>query len=241
MSAPDDHTAATRDANAPVFGPVAPAEDVPVSQSAPQTARQRSAATRAGLGFLIIAGIAAAVLIAVRAGAITLPGTTHGTGTPQTTPQASPAATRAAANQQWASAMCTDILQWKSAIKRDATSLDLGFGVPARVKDAITTTMRTLSELDKLGLPPGAEGAQGRAETNQLRSRIASRVMKLQDAARSLASGNLGAAVTLLGDLKNDTVTGAQVVNELQHVLSVDLGISLVETRACRQLVGIPV
>jgi hypothetical protein len=34
---------------------------------------------------------------------------------------------------------------------------------------------------------------------------------------------------------------GTQIVGELRHVLSVDLGLSLVETRACRRLVGVPI
>jgi hypothetical protein len=31
------------------------------------------------------------------------------------------------------------------------------------------------------------------------------------------------------------------VVSELRHLVTVDLGLSLAETRACRQLVGIPI
>lgn len=44
-----------------------------------------------------------------------------------------------------------------------------------------------------------------------------------------------------MSDLENDKVLGPKVVNELGHVMSVDLGLSLAETRSCRQLVGIPI
>ena len=190
---------------------------------------------------LIVVGIAAAVVFAARAGVITLPGTKHSTAGAQTSAQATLAAKRTAANQRWASAVCTNLLQWKTAIQRDATGLDLGFDVAARISNALSTTTRALSTLDKLGPPPAAAGAQARAETSQLRFEIASRVKALQDAGASLASGNLAAVGTLLSDLSNDTVIGTQVVRELRHVVSVDLGLSLVETRACRALVGIPV
>jgi hypothetical protein len=41
--------------------------------------------------------------------------------------------------------------------------------------------------------------------------------------------------------LKNDKAVAPRVVDELRHVLTVDLGLSLAETSACRQLVGIPI
>jgi hypothetical protein len=202
---------------------------------------ESSAATWRGRILLIIAALAAAVVFAARAGVITLPGAKQSTTGGQTSAQATLAAKQTAANQQWASTVCTNLLQWKTAIQRDATSLDLGFGVPARVSDALATTTHALGALDRLGLPPAAQSEQARADTNQLHSEISSRVKNLQDAATSVASGNLAAVGTLLSDLKGDTVIGTQVVRELRHLVSVDLGLSLVETRACRQLVGFPV
>jgi hypothetical protein len=241
MPAPGDHGPAPRDADTQVFGPPAPAEHGSPRLANPASAREVSVGRRVFRVFLIMAGIVAAVLVPVSTGAITLPWTKHSTRSDQASAQASLAAERTAANQQWASAMCTNILDWKTEIQRDATSLNLGFGAPARILDAIATTTRTLNELNKLGLPPAAQTAQARAEADQLRSEIESRVKNLRDAAGSVASGNLAAVGTLLSDLENDKAVGTQIVNELRHVVSVDLGLSLVETRACRQLVGIPI
>ena len=63
----------------------------------------------------------------------------------------------------------------------------------------------------------------------------------VEGTAGSVANGHLAAIGALLSDVDSDTVVGTQVVNELRDVLSVDLGLSLVETRACRELVGIPI
>jgi hypothetical protein len=129
----------------------------------------------------------------------------------------------------------------RSEIQRDATSLNLSFGPLARIQDAITATARMSNEVHKLGLPPAAQTARTRVEIDQLRSDIDSRVHNIEGAAGRVASGNLAAIGGLLSDLENDTVVGTQIVNELRHVVSVDLGLSLVETSACRHLVGIPI
>jgi hypothetical protein len=193
--------------------------------------------TRLGTVLLVMAGIAAAVGAALSTGAIRLPSLFHS----QRSVSTSLAAERTAANRQWASALCTNLLGWKNQIERDGTSLDLGFGPMARIKDATTATTRMLSNLEKLGLPPAGQTAQVRAETNQLRSAVASRALKLETDAASVASGNLGAIGTLVTDLEQDRSMGTAINNQLRRVVSVDLGLSLAETRTCRQLVGIPV
>ncbi len=186
---------------------------------------------------LTMGAIAAAVVLAFASGAIPLPWAKSRSQTGE----ASLAAQRTAANRQWASATCTNILDWKNEIERDGTSLDLGLGPSARLKDAIAATNRMLDELDKLGLPPAAQTAPARAEIERLRSDIESRVHNLKRAADSVANGNLASIGTLVSDLENDNGVGTRIAGELRHVVSVDLGISLAETRACRQLVGIPV
>jgi hypothetical protein len=189
---------------------------------------------------LITSGVVAAVAVAVGFGVIPLPGIF---GTPRASrpsPQASLAAERTALDKQWASGMCTDILDWKNELQHDGTSLNFGFGPVARIHDAINASTHMLSQLNKLGLPP-AQTAQARAETAQLRSDIESRLHDIEGAASSVASGNLAAIGTLVNDLSNDKVVGTQITDELRRVVSVDLGLSLVETRACRQLVGIPI
>jgi hypothetical protein len=238
MTAPDHNRPDPPGANPPVSGPAVPAEHGP---RPPVSGPELSLGRRRGRVLLIIGGIAAAVVAAVSTGAITLPGAQDSTRDTQAGAQAARAAVRMAADQRWASATCTNILDWKNEIHHDATSLDLGFGPLARVKDAIAATARMSNQVGTLGLPPAAQTAQARAAIDQLRSDIESRVHSIEGTAASIASGNPAAIVALLSDLENETVLAAPVVNELRHVVSVDLGLSLVETRACRQLVGIPI
>ena len=186
-------------------------------------------------------GVAAALLVAVATAVIPLFDTQAGTPTAQAAARASTADRRATADRQWASAVCTSVLGWKNEINHDESSLDLSFGPAARVRDAIGATGRLLDQLDRAGLPPAARTPQGRAVTAQLRIGVASRLRTLEGAATSVASGNLAAIGALAGDLGNDGAIGAQVVSEVRHLSSVDLGVSVVETRACRQLPGIPV
>jgi hypothetical protein len=189
---------------------------------------------------LVVFGVVAAAVVVLASGAISLPGLGNGAQA-RTSSQAALAAEREAANSQWAAATCTNILDWKKEIERDGTSLDLGFGPSARIKDAIDATRRMLTELDSLGLPPAAQNAQARAQIEQLRADLQSRLEAIEGTASSVASGNLLAIGTLVDDLASDKVIGSQLARELSHVVSVDLGLSLVETKACRQLVGIPV
>jgi hypothetical protein len=239
MLAPGDNSPDPADADPPVFGPAAPAERAPHRLAPP--ASGRGLGKRRGRVLLIIGGIAAVVVAAVSTGAVTLPGTQDSTQKPQAAAQASRAAAQMAADERWASVTCTSILDWKNEIHHDATSLTLGFGPLARIKDAIAATARMSNEVGRLGLPPAAHTAQARAEIDQLRSDIESRVHSIEGTAGSVASGNLAAIGALLSDLENETVMGTPIVNELRHVVSVDLGLSLVETRACRQLVGSPI
>jgi hypothetical protein len=188
-----------------------------------------------------VAALAAAGVIAVNTGAISLPRQGDNTQTTRVSDRSALAAQQEAADKQWASSACTSILDWKNELHHDETSTSLGFGPVARIQDAVAATKSMLGELDKLGLPPGAQGAQARAEFNQLRSDIVSRLRDLEGTASSVAGGNLAAIGTLLSDLENDKVLGPQIASELSHVASVDLGLSLAETAACRQLVGVPI
>jgi hypothetical protein len=190
---------------------------------------------------LVMGGVIAAVTVAISSGAVKIPGLSGGSQNAQASDQPTLAAQRTAADKQWASATCTSILNWKNEIQRDGTSLNLGFGPGARSKDAIGATSRLVGQLDKLGVPPGAQTPQAQAELNQLRTNITSRLRELEGTATAISGGSLAAIGTLLTDLQNDKVLGTQVAGQLRHVVTVDLGLSLVETRACRQLVGIPI
>ena len=189
---------------------------------------------------LVVGAAVAAVVLVLASGAVRLPGAGKRADA-QAGAQAALAAERAAADAQWASATCTNILDWKNEIQRDGTSLNLGLSPSARIKDAITATDRMVSELDQLGVPPTATGSRARAEIERLRADIETRLREIEGTAGSVASGNLLAIGTLIGELEHDRVLGPQILGELRQVVSVDFGVSLAETRACRQLVGIPI
>jgi hypothetical protein len=191
---------------------------------------------RLGTVLLVMVGVVAAGVAAVSTGIVKLPSFQHASS-----PTTTLAADRTAANRQWASAFCTNLLDWKTQIERDGTSLDPRLGPLARIKDATAATTRMLSKLNTLGLPPAGQSSQARAEANQLRTALQSRALKLKSDAASVASGNLAAIGTLVGELNDDKAMSTEVGNELQRVVSVDLGLSLAETGACRQLVGIPI
>ncbi len=190
---------------------------------------------------LVMGAFVAAAAVAVSTGAVKVPGSSSDSRTTPATDQAALAAQRTAAEKQWASATCTSILDWKNEIARDGTSFDPSLGPEARVDDAIAATTRLVSGLDKLGLPPGAQTARARAELSQLRSDVATRLHAIEGAATSLSGGNIAAIGTLVTELGRDKVLGTQITAELRQVVSVDLGLSLAESRACRQLVGIPI
>jgi hypothetical protein len=196
---------------------------------------------RLGAVLAIVGVIAAAIVVALGTGAVTLPGAQDGSDSAQTSAQASVAARQIAANEQWASAACTSILNWKNEIHRDEAGLSFSLDALPRIEDAVAVSARTLAELDKLGLPPAVQTAQERAEIDQFRAEIESRVRGLETAAGSVASGNLAAIGTLLDDLENAKGLEAQIVGGLRRIVPVDLGLSLVETGACRQLVGITI
>ncbi len=200
-----------------------------------------SVAWRLARVLVVVGTVAAAVTFILATGVAKFPGLSGSPQKAQASDQAALAAQRTAADKQWASATCTNILDWKNEIKRAGTSLNLSLGPVARIQDAITATTRLASQLDKLGLPPGAQTAQARADLTQLQSDIGSHLRDLEGTAGSVAGGNLAAIGTLIGALQDDKVLGTQVIGELRQVVSVDLGLSLAETRACRQLVGIPI
>ncbi|MGZ4170922.1 MAG: hypothetical protein ACXVSE_05630 [Solirubrobacteraceae bacterium] len=186
-----------------------------------------------------VAGIA--VVLAVSLGLISLPGTRAGAQSAQASDAASLAAQRLAANRRWASTACTSVLNWKNEIQRDVTSLDLSFGALPRIQGAITATTRMLNTLDTLGPPPSAQTGQARADLERLRSDLEARLHAIESDAHRMASGHLTAIPALLNDLKSDQAVAPQLAGAMRRVVSVDLGLSLAETRACRQLVGIPI
>lgn len=188
---------------------------------------------------LLAAIVAVAGVVAARAGVVSLPGSGGGVAAAQARAVISPAA-QGTADRRWAASVCDTLLSYKQALTHDLTSLDLSFGPGARLGNALAATTHTLSALGQAGLPPGAEGAQAKAATDQLSAEVSSRVQQLRATATSLAGGDLGAAGRLVSELESDASLGTQLAGELRHRLSADLGLSLAETRSCRKLVGIP-
>jgi hypothetical protein len=160
----------------------------------------------------VVAAVVAAVVVVMSAGGMRLPGRHVNDRSAPASDQSALVAQQAAADKTWASSACTSIVEWKNELHHDETSTNLGFGPVARVHDAIAATKNMLGELDNLGLPPGAQGARARVDLSRLRS-----------------------------ELENGDLPASQIAGELRNVVSVDLGLSLVETRSCRELVGSPI
>ena len=241
MPAPRDNSPASPDADPQAFESGRPAEDASLRPRAPAIARSGSLGGRRGLVLLLVGGVAAAVAVVLITAAVTVPGTHDGTRNTQAGDQASLAAKESAANSRWASATCTNILAWKNDLRRDSKNLNLSFGSLGRIEDAIAATTRVLNELKRLGLPPAVRTPQARAEIEQFRADIESRVHKIEGDVHSVAGGDLAAVGALFSDLTNTKILGTEIGDELRHVLSADLGLSLVETPACRELARIPV
>jgi hypothetical protein len=124
---------------------------------------------------LVMSGVVAGVVVVVATGAVALPG-----GHNSSQRSASLAAQRTAANRQWATTLCTNLGAWKDELHRDATSLDLGFGPVARLRDATAATKRMLRILDKLGPPPAGGTSQGRGTIHRLRAQLQSTPYNLE-------------------------------------------------------------
>jgi hypothetical protein len=227
MPAPGDHSPSSFDANPPSFGPSAPA---PADPAAPE---RELLVSRVVSVVFILGALAAAIAVALGTGAVKLPGSANAKVSAQ---QA--AARQMAANQQWASATCSAVVGYKNEIQRDMHGLTFSLSAIPRVQDAIGATTRVMDSIEKLGLPPALQSAEGRAELDQLRADVQSHVQGIESAASSAADGNLAAISTLLNDLGNAPSIGGQIVGHLREAAS-ELGVSLASSPSCRQLVGL--
>jgi hypothetical protein len=228
MPAPGDQSPSSFDADAPAFAPTAPPDG---DAAAPE---HRSLVSRAVPVVFILGAFAAATAVALGTGAVKLPGSGNATASTQ---QAA-AARQMAANQQWASATCSTVVGWKNEIQHDLHGLTLSLGAIPRVQDAIGATTRMVDSIEKLGLPPALQDAQGRAQVDQLRSEVRSHVHGIESAASSAAAGNIGAIGTLLSGVGNAPSMQRQIVGHLRGVAS-ELGVSLASSPSCRQLIGL--
>jgi len=153
----------------------------------------------------------------------------------------STAASTEQADREWADNTCTNVLDWKHDLHTDETSTNLGFGPLARVDNAITATQRLANKLTANGLPPTERSAQARRQFAALSSELQTQIARVKSAANQVESGNPLAALAAVENLKADSGLASQVAGAVQHLASVDLGLAVVETSACRRLAGSPV
>ena len=226
MPAPGDPSPSSFDADAPAFAPTAPTHR---DAAAPE---HGSLVSRVVPVVFILGALGAATAVALGTGAVNLPGS----GNAKASTQQAAAARQMAANQQWASATCSTVVGWKNEIQHDFHGLTLSLGAIPRVQDAIGATTRMVDSIEKLGLPPALQGA--RAQVDQLRSDVQSHAHGIENAASSVAAGNLGAIGTLLNGLGNAPSMEGQIVGHLRDVAS-EFGVSLASSPSCRQLVGL--
>ncbi len=145
------------------------------------------------------------------------------------------------ADQQWADTACTSVLDWKNDLHNDATSVNLGFGPMARIDNAINSTQRLANELTTNGLPPTGRTAQARRQFAALGGELQTQLARVRSAAGQVESGNPLAALAAVENLKADSGLATDVVGTVRRLASVDLGLAVVETSACRRLAGSPV
>ena len=144
------------------------------------------------------------------------------------------------ANQQWANAVCTNMLAWQKQVHRDETSFNLGFGPRARLNDAIGATRRLTSELTALGPPTTQQGSDERARFRRLGSAVQTKLTEAQTAANKVENGNLDAAA-LINDLPAGASLASALLSDARTLASTDLAIAVLETKTCRQLAGVPI
>jgi hypothetical protein len=248
MWADGDNRSGPRNDDTKVFGPAAPAHDEAAQaapaqgqpgQAPPAQRRERSLSRWAGITLLAVSGVAAIVLVLSSAGVISLPGSRHSSDGAQTTAESAAASKVLAADEQWASATCTSVLNWENEIKRDESGLSFSLSSLSKIEDAISATTGMVNELGKLGLPPSAHAAQAQADLKQLRSDLESRAHDIESAASGVLSGNFTGISKLISELENYKSLGTTITNDLTQVVSVDLGLALAQTQSCQQLVGL--
>lgn len=228
MPAPSDQGSSSYDADA-----LASTHTAPTHEEA-HARKYGSLVSRVVPLVLILGALGAVAAVALSSGAAKPSGGSNA----QAGGQQAAAARQMAANQQWASSACSTMVVWKNEVQRDLHGLTLSFSAIPRVEDAIGATTRMVTSTQKLGVPPALQGAQGRAQLDQLRTDVQSRLLGIKSAISSVASGNFGAIGTLLSDLKNAPSMEGQVVGQLRGVAS-ELGVSLASSPSCRQLVGV--
>lgn len=142
---------------------------------------------------------------------------------------------------RWADAACTTVLDWKHGISADETSLHMSFNPLTRIEAAVSQTERLATDLQTIGLPPSARTGAAHERFAQFGNRLQTELGHVRSATSDLESGNPLAAIAAINDVGAISGLASQFAGAIQHSASIDLGLALVETSACRQLVGSPV
>jgi hypothetical protein len=145
------------------------------------------------------------------------------------------------ANLMWANAACTSMLDWQKQIHHAETNLNLALGPQPQLNDAIAATRRFANELGRIGLPATQRSSPAEHRFKRLMSNLQTQMTNINIAANKLENGNSAAAQALVDDLGAQTGPIVAVLNDLRQVSFTDLGIAMLQTKACRQAAGIPI
>ena len=118
---------------------------------------------------------------------------------------------------------------------------ELSFGAQPRLNDAIGATHQLANRLTRIGLPTTQQSSQAQHHFERLASDLQTQLTKAGTAANQLKSGNTAAAHALVHDLGTETGSIVAPLTDLHQVSLTDLAIATLETKACRQLSGIPI
>jgi len=149
---------------------------------------------------------------------------------------ASAAAATEQADQHWADTACSTVLRWKDTLHRDETSTDLSFGPIARLENAAAATVHLVDEVSALGLPPGARTVAAHRDFKALADQLVTSSGGLRSVAGQLESGDVAAALGAISDTANAAALATALVHSLQRFVSVDLGLAMIKSGACRDL-----
>lgn len=183
----------------------------------------------------------AAGIVAIAAAVILGMGYDANSQTLSRTADNSPAESTHQQDLRWAGAACTNVLDWKNEISADETSLHMSLNPITRIEDAVSQTEALGTKLESIGLPPAARSGPAHEQVAQFGERLRTQLSHVKSATSDLENGNPMAALAAINDISAISGLASGFVGAIQHSASVDLGLAIVETRACRQLFGSPV
>jgi hypothetical protein len=97
------------------------------------------------------------------------------------------------------------------------------------------------SALTRIGLPATIRHGRADKQLQRLGSDVQTRVTSFVTAAHQLGHDNAAGARALVNDLGPGSGLVVAVVNDLHQLAPTDLALAVLETKACRQRVGLPI